>query len=301
MRLRDRRPLQLTGHKGGLWAAVYSPDGSRLATASIDGTVKVWDPATGNLLRTFEGHVSSLTHVPVMSLAFSPDGRHIASGSIYPNPFAPRKSRGEIKIWEVENGKELLKFREQTGLITSIAYRPDGEQIASSSINDENTFTVWNAKTGQVLHTVQGHTGQVHRLRYSPDGRLVVSSSADGTVRLWDAVTLQEVRTIAAHPAPVFDVTFDATGARLASAGLDGIVHIWDTATGSPLHTLRGHTGIAAGVAFSPDGKDRLRHRVQPRWPTTGFRQLRFDGPDLRHDAGRGTINARPVLHHRAN
>ena len=165
-----------------------------------------------------------------MCLAFSPDGRRIASGSFLPNPFNNQKSRGIVKVWDAETGQDVLTFQKQAGVILSLAYSPDGQRIASSSINEDHSFVVWDAQTGDVIQIVHGHASHIHRLRYSPDGRLIVSASTDGSVKIWDAATFAEVRTIDAHPAPVVDVAFAPDGARFATAGEDGTVRVWETA-----------------------------------------------------------------------
>jgi WD40 repeat protein len=250
------------GHGAGVWMAVFSPDGRRLATCSIDGTAKVWDVASGRVLRTFSKHdlpsvpFWPLPHVPVVCLAFSPDGRLIASGSFSPKIGKLRDSPGVVKVWEVETGNEVVEFRAQVGPVLSLAFSRDGRQIASSSVNDDNSFVVWDARTAAVVQVIHGHTNNVYRLRYNPDGRLLASAGADGTVKLWDADTLREVRSIQAHHAPLQDVAFSGDGGRLATASLDSTVRVWDPATGAAvLGPLRGHTGSAMGVCFSPDGR----------------------------------------------
>jgi WD40 repeat protein/predicted Ser/Thr protein kinase len=261
MRLRDGPRPPLTGHDGGLWAAVFSPDGQRLATASIDGTAKVWDVASGRVLLTYTGHalpafVPGSPRIPVTCLAFSPDGRQIASGSFFPNPLNKQRSAGVVKVWDAATGKDAVTFRKQIGVVLSVTFSPDGRRLASSSINDDNTFVVWEATTGEVVKVMHGHRSHVHRLRFTTDGRLLASASTDGSVKLWDAATLEEIRTIEAHPAPVVDVAFAPDGARLATAGNDGTVRVWETATGAAaLPPLRGHTGATLGVTFSPDGR----------------------------------------------
>jgi WD40 repeat protein/serine/threonine protein kinase len=250
------------GHQAGVWMAVFSPNGRYVATSSIDGTVKVWDAASGAVLRTYRGHalfglpISGLPPIPVICLAFSPDSRTIASGSFSPKIGKLRESVGVVKVWDVETGREIVTFDKQVGPVLSLAFSPDGRHIASSSVSVDNSFVVWDARTAAVVKVVPGHTNNVYRLRYSPDGKLLASGSADGTVKLWNTADLTEIRTITAHPAPVQDLAFAPDGARLATAGLDGTVRLWETATGNAvMPPLRGHTGSAMGVTFSPDGK----------------------------------------------
>jgi WD40 repeat protein len=276
MRLRDGDREPITGHDGGLWAAVFSPDGQRIATASIDGTAKIWNVASGRLLLTFNGHAIKLPfllrlflpappRVPVMCVAFSPDGRFVASGSLAPNLSRlkdlkdlrnPRKAKGVVHIWDTETGRVVVTFDKQTGIVDTLAFSPDGTRVASSSISEEHGFVVWDARTGREIALLRGHINHVHRLRFSPDGRFIGSGSTDGAVKFWDAVTLQEVLTLDAHPAPVYDLAFSPDSKRLATASVDGTVGVWETATGgAAMKPLRGHTGAAMAVTFSPDGR----------------------------------------------
>ena len=160
-----------------------------------------------------------------------------------------------VKVWDVETQRERLTFDKQLGIVLSLAYSPDGRRIASSSINDDNTFVVWDAKSGAVVQVVHGHTSHVHRLRYSPDGRLLASASTDGSVKLWDAGDFREVRNITAHPA--------ARARRRVRTRWTAVRHgrqRWHrprlgNGDRRALLTMRGHTGSALGVAYSPDGK----------------------------------------------
>src|SRR5262249_49700428 len=190
------------------------------ATASIDGTAKVWDAATGKEVYAFRGHVIPLPfapRVPVTCLAFSPDGKSVASGSLSPNLAEvtnPRKAFGVVKVWEAATAREPAAYGRQVGVVMSLAFSPDGGRIASSYINAEKSFAVWDARTGKEIHVVRGNASHVHRLRYSPDGRLLAAGHTDGSVTLWDATSLAPVRTFDAHPAPVYTLAFSPDGAR---------------------------------------------------------------------------------------
>jgi WD40 repeat protein/serine/threonine protein kinase len=261
VRLRDGARPPLAGHASGLWAAVFSPDGKHVATASIDGTAKVWDVVKGGEPYTFTGHVIRIPfapRVPVTCIAYSPDGHFLATGSVAPNladPLNIRKALGVVKIWDAETGRVVRTFDKQEGLMDSLTFSPDGTRIASSSINEDKTVDVWDTRTGEVVHILGGNASHVHRMRFSPDGRLLIAGCTDGTVKVWDAATFALVRTLDAHPAPVYDLAFSHKGDRFATAGFDGTARVWETDTGAPTLTLRGHTGATTGVAFSPDDR----------------------------------------------
>jgi WD40 repeat protein/serine/threonine protein kinase len=261
MRLRDGPRAPLRGHDGGLWAAEFSPDGRRVVTGSVDGTAKIWDTATGRLLLTFNNYALRVgigPRVPVTCLAWSPDGQHIISPSLFPNPVAPLNAReafGVVKVWDATTGQVKVQYDKQVGIVYCLAVSPDGKRVASSSVNDEKSFAVWDARTGEEIRVIRGNSSHLHRIRYSPDGRFLAAGCTDGTVKIWDANTLELLRTLDAHRAPVYGLAFSPDSVYLGTAGFDSTVGIWETATGAPVRTLRGHTGAAMGVAFSPDGR----------------------------------------------
>jgi len=214
----------------------YSPDGRQIASGSGDNTVKIWDAATGNLLKKLTGHTQY-----VSSVRYSPDGKQIASGA------------EAIKIWEAATGNLLHTLTEHTYWVNSVDYSPDGKRIVSGS--NDRTIKIWDAGTGNPLNTLRGHADKVLSVAYSPDGKQIVSGSDDHTINIWDAATGNLLHTLKGHTYPVNSVAYSPDGKHIVSGSGDRTIKIWDAGTGNPLMTLKGHTGTVWSVAYSPDGK----------------------------------------------
>ena len=236
-RLRRSELFALKGHKGGVNSVAFSPDGTRLASASVDQTMKLWDVATGEEMLTIKGHTKS-----VYDLAFSPDGTRLASAS----------ADKTVKVWEAATGQEMSTLKGHKGGVLSVAFSPDGMRLASASF--DRTVKVWDAVTGQEMLTLKGHSGDVHSVAFSPDGMRLATASRDQTVKVWDASTGQEMLTLKGHTGHVQSVAFSPDRTRLASAGGDNTLKVWDASTGQEMRTLKGHTHWVTTVAFSPDG-----------------------------------------------
>jgi WD40 repeat protein len=222
----------------GTSAVCFSPDGGRLAGACHDGTVRVWNAATGQEVFARKGHA-----VGVSSVCFSPDGTRLASASL----------DSSVKLWDAATGREERTFRGHTGDVTCVRFSPDGKRLASSSA--DYTVKLWDAATGQEVVSFRGHIGEVTCVCFSPDGKRLASASVDRSVKVWETATGREERTFRGHTGQVTSVRFSPDGKRLASASEDGTVKVWDPATDQEARILRGHTNMVECVSFSHDGK----------------------------------------------
>jgi WD40 repeat protein len=256
----ERPPLE--GHTGGVLAATFNPDGSRVATAGVDGTVRVYDAATSRTLLTFTGHnpagPASSRNWPVTCVAFSPDGKRVASGSGIPDPANPRESVGTVYVWDADTGKITASFQGHTGLVRCLAFTPDGAHVVSAAANKDNSVVVWDARTGQVVRNVTGHDGTINAIRFSPDGKVIATGDANGVVRLWDGKSFDPIRVInnanGLRSVGVRCVAFSPTGAYLVTAS-DPLVHVWDVATGAAAGVSMNAVPGARSISVSPDGK----------------------------------------------
>jgi tRNA A-37 threonylcarbamoyl transferase component Bud32 len=184
----------------------------------------------------------------VVGVALSPDGKLLASAG------SSRLFLGEVKLWEVESGRE--RFALGGPLLrpgaTAVAFSPDGKTLAASGI--DAVIRLWDVATGKSVRILRGHGGAAVAVAFSPDGKRLASASFDGTVRVWDAEAGKELHVLR-HADRALCVAFSPDGKYLASGGCDNVVRVWDAATGKEVSALRGPPGYVMGVAFSPDGQ----------------------------------------------
>jgi WD40 repeat protein len=270
----------LKGHSNLVNSVVISPDGRTLASGSKDETIKIWNIATGQEIRTLNGHSSFVAWVN--SVAISPDSRTLASGSedktikiwniatgqeirtghsawVRSVAISPdgRTLAGNnfdnIKIWNIATGQEIRTLNGHSYEVTSVAISPDSKTLASGSV--DNTIKIWNIATGQAIRTLNGHSYEVRSVAISPDGRSLASGSQDKTIKIWNVTTGQEIRTLKGHSLSVMSVAFSPDGRTLASGSGDETIKIWNVTTGQEISTLKGHSSSVNSVAFSPDGR----------------------------------------------
>ena len=222
-------------------AIVFSPDSKLIAVASKE-YVRLCDAGRGHQLAVLGPHEAR-----VHSLAYSPDGKRIAS-STHEVPNA-------IHLWDRETRKELAMLRGHTSLVLHMLFSPDGNYLLSRSLYPDSAPRLWDAATGRLLAVLAGHKNQVNAAAFSRDGKRVVTASTDQTARLWDAVTGKLVAVLGGHTANVVYGLFSRDGTRVVTGSNDSTLRLWDARTGELIGVLRGHgDGFGIGPVFTPDG-----------------------------------------------
>jgi serine/threonine protein kinase len=228
------------GHHDSVNGVAVSPDGSRIASASSDMTVQVWDTGTGGVnAATYSGHTAA-----VNAVAWSSDGKFVASGS----------DDASVRVWQSSDGSNPVSYTQHTGPVKAVAWSPDNQSIASGSV--DKTVQVWASADGTAISTYTGHTDEVHAVAWASNGNAlrIASGSADATVHIWNANDGSASFIYSGHSGPVNAVAWSPDGTMIASGSSDKTVRVWQAATGTLVYIYGGHTDVVNAVAWSPDG-----------------------------------------------
>ena len=272
------QPTVLHGHTGAVTAGAFSPDGTQLATASADGTVRVWDIASGTIRLV-------ITHkAPLVVVQFSPNGLQVLTAS----------NDGAVRLFHAADGVELYQFDTRSQGAIYATFTPDGQRVFTAStdggtrlfdvttgsqvfaftdrsepitdmdVSNDGQFFVTTSRDGnaQIFDSVQERSGAVlpHVApltsgRFSPDGRLLLTASEDGTARLFDVATGNLVRVFAGHTGPITMANFSPDGLAITTASADGTARIWDVATAHSLFVLPSNGGSQLSIAWDTSGQ----------------------------------------------
>ena len=308
-------PVLQTGHTASIHALRFDSDGGQLSTASADGTVRLWDIETGNVLRIVSGTTGG-----VESAAFSADGHQVLFGGVNGNALLLDLRSGNAPRRYALGQKEYANTR-----VKSAAFSPDGQHFLTGAGKDA---ILWDRSTARALRTFQGHRGNVVATAFSPDGRFVLTGDGwktadlsdslimsiykyqqsvftlqqewqalltpktgntssqndreEHSAVLWDIDLGRKVRVFKGHSVFVNSVEFSSDGGRILTSSADGTAVLWDVATGKQLQTFKGHTKGIASARFSPDNRRVLTCSVDETaaiWDTASGRRLHILEP----------------------
>jgi WD40 repeat protein/serine/threonine protein kinase len=228
-----------SGHTNQILGVAYSNNGERIASASADGTLRLWDAATGETIQRFTGHSAAVNDV-----AISRNGLQVLSAS----------ADGSARVWDVASGEVIASVRpaDGSGMLTA-EFSPDG--LAALIGDATGNVYLWNLTANENLQTFAGHSAPIYDTAYSPRGSTFISAAGDTTMRLWSVNTGQEVRRLLGHEARVYTVAIGPDGTTGISGDADGNIIVWDVRFGQQIKQFFGHTSAVNALEITPDGR----------------------------------------------
>ena len=224
-------------HEEEIRSASFSPDGTRVVTASRDKTARVWDAATGKPIGEPLRH-----EVIVTSASFSPDGTRVVTASWDKT----------ARVWDAATGKPIGEPLRHEGGVANASFSPDGTRVVTASW--DKTARVWDAATGKPIGEPLRHEGEVNNASFSRDGTRVLTAIDDKTARVWDAATGKPIGEPLHHEGDIISASFSPDGTRVVTASRDKTAQVWDASSGKPIGVSLRHEHSVVSARFSPDG-----------------------------------------------
>ena len=252
--------LTLRGHSDSVISPVWSPNGSRILTASWDKTARIWDPRAGEALAVLRGHSG-----PVISAVWSPNGSRILTAS----------HDNTARVWDPASGRQISVLKGHSEGVTSAAWSPNGSRILTSS--SDTTARVWDPASGRELTALKGHSVGLTSAMWSPDGSRILTASWDHTARVWDPASGRELTVLKGHSVGRTSAMWSPDGSRIVTASWDHTARVWDPASGRELTVLKGHSGWVESAVWSRDGSRILTASADNTarvWDPTAGREL---------------------------
>ena len=284
----DEASATLQGHQGQVTDVAYAPDGSRIASASADGTIRVWATDGGKKALVLRGHAG-----PVRSVCFAPSGSRLASAAddgtarVWdlttekpPSVLSVLSGHGRgvtgvtfvddgaavltasldgtVRRWDTDTGVEIGRATmiDAAPPFNHTRFSPDGALVATCSRDfGDNAPRVWDTSSGRLVTLLGGHQQRAWDIAFSQDGRRLATVADDQTIKVWSADDWTCSNTLVGHDAWVTAAAFSPDGLRLATTSGDKTVRLWDAATGAPILTMVGHSEAPSTVRFDPNGR----------------------------------------------
>ncbi|CAM5656338.1 hypothetical protein GCM10010329_11850 [Streptomyces spiroverticillatus] len=230
----------LQGHVGRVYAVKFRPD--TIATGGSDGTVRLWDPVTGQCRHRIDVHPDG-----VWPVSLDTEGTRLATGD----------REGLVTVWDTATGQPVHRLPGHTAPVYTTVFSPDGRLLVTGDAAAR--VRVWDLATGECAYELPGHQGAVYRARFSPDGTLLATADMGederGTVRIWQATDGTQLHELTGHAGRVYTLDFHPSGTLLASGDTEGRVKLWDPVVGTPAGALESFTGAVYQVLFGDEGR----------------------------------------------